>query len=853
MERGDGAILDALDAAIAVLDPQGVIRLANQAWRCLALASVDGLGPSAPCAEIGADFLAACRSRVGGGMQDAAGHAIRAVIEGRLPAGFSRDYPAHATCRQPWLRMRVTPLAGAQAGGAVVSYTTVSAPGWAEQRLDLAASVFAHAHEGIMVTNLDGDIVDVNGAFCAITGYQREEVLGRKPGLLSSGRQGAAFYAALWRDLLNKRHWCGEIWNRRKNGEVYAEWLTICAVCDGAGTPRQYVGIFSDLSAFKEHERKLEHILHFDTLTGLPNRALLLDRLRQAMAQAQRCGRQVAVLYLDLDGFTAINERHGHVAGDSLLIAVAARMQLALREGDTLARIGGDEFVALLLDLEHVAASAPILASLLEAAARPVCLGALGLQVSASIGVTFYPQQQELDADRLLRQADQALYLSKQSGKNRYQLFDAAHELSVRARYHSLTRLREALARNEFTLHYQPKVNMRTGSVVGAEALIRWQHPERGLLPPSQFLPDIEAHALSISVGEWVIDSALCQMDVWRAAGLHIPVSVNLGAHQLQQPDFVERLRRMLALHPDTRPRDLALEVLETSALEDVARASEVMRACRKLGVDFSLDDFGTGYSSLTYLKRLPVSQLKIDQSFVRDMLDDPDDLSILEGVIGLAEAFRLEVIAEGVETIAHGKMLLQLGCELAQGYGIARPMPGPALPAWAANWRPDPAWLQRPPINRNDFPLLFAGVEHRAWMATMETLLMGAANDGPGLDLHRCRLGAWLEEEGLARHATLANFQSIRRSHQQVHALVRQLLALHGAGRHCEARAGRHELRRLGDALQKQLQTLLEETTDAPGAPEELLHQLKRRPDRVCRERQEMEEEKWMSRPIQL
>jgi EAL domain-containing protein (putative c-di-GMP-specific phosphodiesterase class I) len=315
------------------------------------------------------------------------------------------------------------------------------------------------------------------------------------------------------------------------------------------------------------------------------------------------------------------------------------------------------------------------------------------MQVSASLGVTFYPQTDDIDADQLLRQADQSMYQAKLAGKNRYHVFDAEHDRSLRGHHESQDHIRTALVEREFVLYYQPKVNMRTGKVVGAEALIRWQHPEKGLLPPAAFLPVIEDHPLAIDIGEWVIDTALTQVELWRAAGLDIPVSVNVGALQLQQPTFVERLRSILALHPTLEPGCLDLEVLETSALEDVEGISLLMRTCRGMGVTFALDDFGTGYSSLTYLKRLPAKLLKIDQSFVRDMLDDPDDLAILKGVIGLASAFHREVIAEGVETIAHGVLLLQLGCDLAQGYGIARPMPAHQMPAWCATWRPDAAW----------------------------------------------------------------------------------------------------------------------------------------------------------------
>jgi diguanylate cyclase (GGDEF)-like protein len=435
---------------------------------------------------------------------------------------------------------------------------------------------------------------------------------------------------------------------------------------------------------------------HFDALTKLPNRLLLFDRIQQGLTHAERHQYSLAIIYLDLDGFKMVNDQHGHEVGDQLLVALASRMKKALREGDTLARVGGDEFVVVLIDLPDVDASVLMLARLLTSAAQPVQLGDLTLQVSASMGVTYFPQVQPVDADQLLRQADQAMYQAKLAGKNRYHLFDAKQDSSIRTHHESLERIRLAMTQREFVLYYQPKVNMRTGKVVGAEALIRWQHPERGLLAPALFLPVIEDHSLAVAIGEWVIDTALTQVDTWRAAGLDIPVSVNVGARQLQQLDFISRLRAMLAAHPQVDPSCLQLEILETSALEDIAQVSELIENCALLGVTFALDDFGTGYSSLTYLKRLRVETLKMDQSFVHDMLDDPDDMAILRGVISLAAAFKREVIAEGVETIEHGTALLHLGCELAQGYGIAWPMPAEQLPAWAATWKPDAAWSAR-------------------------------------------------------------------------------------------------------------------------------------------------------------
>lgn len=562
-----------------------------------------------------------------------------------------------------------------------------------------AASVFTYAREGIMITKADGIILNVNRAFTRITGYERDEVLGKNPRLLSSQRQSKAFYVAMWADLRQKGHWCGEVWNRRKNGQLFLEALTVTAVYGTDGNIEHFVALFTDVTSVREHQRQLEHMAHFDALTNLPNRLLLSDRMSQGLAQAERRGHALAIVYLDLDGFKAVNDQHGHEAGDQLLIRLADRMKQVLREEDTLARLGGDEFVAVMGDLANGDASLPMLYRLLEAASQPVEMGQHRLQVSASIGVTFYPQAQPIDADQLLRQADQAMYQAKLAGKNRFHIFDAVQDSGIRLRNESQERIRTALQAGEFELYFQPQVNLRSGAVVGAEALIRWQHPECGLLLPGQFLPAIEDHALLMDVGEWVIHTALTQVEAWRATGLDIPVSVNIGAHHLQQPDFVTRLREILATHPQVAPACLELEILETAVLEDITQVAKLIRDCAGLGVSFALDDFGTGYSSLTYLKRLPVSKIKIDQRFVRDMLGEPVDLAILHGVISLASALKREVIAEGVETVAHGSMLLKLGCDLAQGYGIARPMPANDMPTWAQAWKHAPAWCPAPVI----------------------------------------------------------------------------------------------------------------------------------------------------------
>ena len=435
-----------------------------------------------------------------------------------------------------------------------------------------------------------------------------------------------------------------------------------------------FVVLARDITQLEEQRTELDHLAYFDVLTGLPNRVLLSARLKQSIQQARLRSSLLAVAYLDLDEFNQVNERFGHDIGDRLLIAIAERLKNLLRDGDTLARIGGDEFVLVLSDFADEQECLPVIDQLLLAASMPVTMGEHMIRVTASIGVTHYPKD-AVEAELLMRHANQAMYQAKQTGKNCYQLFDVAQDAAIKTMHETIERLRRALTKGEFVLFYQPKVDLSSAQVIGVEALIRWLHPERGLLTPVAFLPLFEDNLFSIDVGEWVIDTALDQVQAWRAQGLVVPVSVNIGGLQLQQDDFVTRLGRALADRPELPTGTLQLELLETTALNDWVRVSQVIKACSDIGVGFALDDFGTGYSSLAYLKHFPVDTLKIDQNFVRDMLDDPGDLAIVKGVIGLAQAFGREVIAEGVETRAHGELLRSIGCTRLQGYGIAQPM----------------------------------------------------------------------------------------------------------------------------------------------------------------------------------
>lgn len=557
---------------------------------------------------------------------------------------------------------------------------------WSDRKLQETASVFRHVDEGIFLTDPDFVIVDVNAAFSQITGCPIDEAAGCKVESLFPD-QGTAFLSQAVLVALDQfGQWQGETALTNKRGDAVELVLKISAIRGERGAVRRYIFLISDITELKTYQRQLESMARYDALTGLPNRVLLGDRLDQAMRQAERNRKRLAVLFLDLDGFKQVNDTLGHESGDQLLQIITHRISEELRDSDTFSRFGGDEFVIVLPELEKQETADDVVRRILAAVARHVLLSGRQVDITASIGLTFYPQKDDLDADQLLRQADQAMYAAKQQGRNGYQYFDTENDKAVREFHESVGQVSAALQNGEFVLFYQPKVNMRTGAVIGLEALIRWQHPARGLVAPGEFLPLIEHHALSVSVGEWVLDAALRQMAEWRDQGFEVPVSVNINSFHLRQKHFACRLKDILERYPSVPAGELELEIVETSALEDLETVSELIHECRSLGVVFSLDDFGTGYSSLSYLRRLPVEKLKIDMSFVRDMLRDPNDFAIVQGILGLADSFGLDVIAEGVETLDHSARLMEIGCLYGQGYGIAKPMPGEAIPGWAAS-----------------------------------------------------------------------------------------------------------------------------------------------------------------------
>ncbi|MGF6316615.1 putative bifunctional diguanylate cyclase/phosphodiesterase [Pseudomonas frederiksbergensis] len=549
-----------------------------------------------------------------------------------------------------------------------------------------AAAIFSE-------TDLNGRITYVNDQFCAVSGYSREELLGQNHRLLNSGLHSADFFAAMWRTIALGNIWKGEICNRAKDGSLYWVDSTMVPVLDDAtGRVHRYLSIRFDISEKRQLLQSLQWRVGHDVLTGLPNRAFLSDLLDQALEFSRHENIPLAVCMLDLDGFKAVNDGYGHASGDMLLVEVAKRLRDIVRGEDVVARLAGDEFVLVLRYVRDLQELRAALNRVLGAISAPYTLHGKDINVFASIGVTLFPHDNE-DAETLLRHADQAMYVAKQRGRNRFHLFDVSRDQEVKVTHQTVERVRQALAAGELRLHFQPKVNMRRGVVVGFEALLRWEHPQNGMVPPREFLPLVEDTDLIIDIGEWVMDQVLSQLHRWQQAGQGWPVSINIAARHFQRADFVERLRQVLARHAQVAPQMLDLEIVESVAIENIQHVSACLQACQALGVQFSLGDFGTGYSSLSYLKRLRTQTIKIDKSFVRDILNDRDDLALTTAVIGLARAFGRQVIAEGLESVEHGELLLRLGCEVAQGYFIARPMPPGEVPDWVARFVAPSQW----------------------------------------------------------------------------------------------------------------------------------------------------------------
>jgi diguanylate cyclase (GGDEF)-like protein/PAS domain S-box-containing protein len=568
----------------------------------------------------------------------------------------------------------------------------ISARKATEANLRLWATVFENSAEAVMIADPDNRIISVNGAFTRITGFSAEEVVGKTPNIVVLSGQDTGFLRDQRHKLETQGSWQGEVWDRRKNGEIYPKWFGITAVKDAAGKLAHYVAIFSDISERKAAEAKIEFLAHHDALTGLPNRVLLRDRLEQALTHADRSHTHVALLFLDLDRFKTINDSLGHSVGDKLLRAAVGRIATCTRDTDTISRLGGDEFVIVLTELPDAELAATIAQKIIDAMHAPVDIDGNRLTTSFSIGISLYPEDGR-DFDTLLKKADTAMYHAKETGRNIYRFFTEQMNVHTLERLMVQNRMRQALDRNEFVLEYQPQIDLATDRVFGVEALIRWDNPELGRIGPDRFIPIAEESGQILALGEWVLHAACRQAQTWHQAGLRLTMAVNISALQMQQPGFADTVTKVLAA-TGFNPAKLELELTESVLIQNAEHTLDTARRLKAMGVMISIDDFGTGYSSLSYLKRFSIDRIKIDRSFIRDILTDPEDAAIVRAIIQMARSLNLKTLAEGVETREQLDYLRNEHCEEVQGYYYARPLPPDTVSALVGNDRK----LRNPP-----------------------------------------------------------------------------------------------------------------------------------------------------------
>ncbi len=595
-----------------------------------------------------------------------------------------------------WDSVHIVPILGAS--GEITHYLSIqediSERRENEETIRLWATVFENSGEAVMITGPENRIISVNQAFTQITGYAPGEVIGQNPSMLASGRHDANFFSDMWRRLNATGHWQGEIWDRRKSGEVYPKWLGISAVRDKKEQLTHYVAVFSDISERKAAQDRIEYLARHDPLTGLPNRATLADRLELAMAHAERAGTRLAMLFLDLDRFKMINDSLGHPVGDALLQQLTLRLKAAVRETDTVSRLGGDEFVVVIGDLQDPEMAAGVAAKLIHEVYQPFVIDGNRLKTSTSVGIALYPDDGR-DFDTLLKKADIAMYHAKDAGRNTYRFFTEQMNSQAHERLLIQNHLQQAVDNSELILHFQPQVALDTGRIIGAEALVRWQSPVLGLVAPDRFIPMAEECGAIVAIGDWVLREACRQASLWRQAGLTpIPVAVNISALQLKHGDFVERVLRIVD-ETGHDPALLELEFTESILIQDVEQVVRQVQQLKASGITIAIDDFGTGYSSLSYLKRLDIDRLKIDRSFIRDIGNDPGDAAIVRAITQMARSLRLKLIAEGAETVEQTRFLISEGCREAQGFLYSRPL---AAEDFAELYRSSGGLLSRQP-----------------------------------------------------------------------------------------------------------------------------------------------------------
>ncbi len=684
----------------------------------------------------------------------------------------------------------------------------------AEQDLRRTASVFENANEGIVITDPSAIIIDVNKAFTTITGYKREEIIGENPSILNSHKQDASFYEDMWTKLQTHGVWKGEIWNRKKSGEIYAELLTISAVYAPDGTIEHYVGIFFDITNIKEQESLLHHLAHHDALTKLPNRILFYDRLEQSLARTKRQKDLLAIAYLDLDGFKPVNDSLGHEAGDKLLIDISRRLKLSIREDDTVARIGGDEFAVLLASITTFEECELAVERILRQINIPFTIGENEINISASIGITIFPLD-DSTPDILLRHADQAMYIAKQSGRNQYYLYNTILDNMSDGISQQLEKVRLGLKENEFALYYQPIIDLNNHQIAGFEILIRWHHPKKGLLLPSAFINEISKSDLTIEFEGWIIEQSFKQLSQWNDQNLYTNLYINLSSRYLLHNHLIEFIKEMLRKYPRVNAQQIRFEIVEDVTLEDHPKVRTIIEELNLLNIPTILDDFGTGYSSITYVKSIPVHTIKIEQQIVQGMMESDYNYSLVDGIIGLANAYHYNVIAEGAESMEHCAILKSMGCNLVQGYGISEPLHQSDVLSWVSDFENNFKWEDQLPSEWRtiDAPLLLIQQNHVKWINQLLNYLSDAVESSsiiPAINHKQCFFGRWFYSHGMKKYQEVPEFMALEPVHHQIHNQARLLLSLKKEGRVSEMQREIENLLKLKEQLLSSVDTLL-------------------------------------------
>lgn len=603
---------------------------------------------------------------------------------------------------------------------------------------------------------------------------------------------------------------------QRRGGEQIPVVYTIAPIHDSNSHIIGTIIVFHDTSESHQLTKTLSWQASHDALTRLPNRILLKDKLESCLKKADKNNSILTLFFIDLDGFKPVNDEYGHEQGDKVLKIIAQRLLTTIRNDDLVARLGGDEFVITLMSFNENNEILNALNRVMNTISQPIPVGSANVVLSASIGVTTFPDDRS-DADTLLRHSDQAMYIAKQHGRNQYHFFDVQSEQISTQKEKQRQRLEFALTHDEFFLVYQPKVNMRTGEIYGFEALIRWRNPQEGIVPPDKFISLCEESELIVRVGDWVFKQVLTQLEQWLAEGFNFRIAINISPRQFQDADFLHKLDQLLLDYPDIPANHIELEVLESAALQDTKIVSDIIRACHKRNISVSLDDFGTGYASLSYLKQLPADQLKIDKSFVFDMLTDEGDRAIVEGIISLAKIFKRQVVAEGVESKEHGVMLLRLGCDVAQGFGISKPLSAEDVLSWAKTWTPDPNWLlwAETSWDLSDFPLLIAHSDHFSGINNIIKSVEQSDSERDIFDLlshEDCRLGKWYYGVGKHKYEHLNCFHELESCHRMAHVIGKKMLQLRSEGKQLQAMAMIPELTQVRDDVLDKLNNLQQE-----------------------------------------